>query len=722
MSDDATLQDILRAAMGDTRRFQALKERVEVLFDTQFSTWAAGKIDWLIVPLERTPAGFYLISKNREGQRHGQEVLEAFLGPAFAIIEPAALSPAAYDADHALDTAGITRLSLVRRTQAAPTKMLARLEDAIAALGTKEVRARPTRPSHTELLRDFRLSLLSENGDAAQTALDSLRLTGRLSAENLRFLAVELLGSLQRWEELRRLPYLQDMLRARRPRAVNEILLAMVWHTDVVSRCAAGQSASSIYQEQELHSRYGTLLNAIDVPASGEARSLTAVVARAQGDSGRLARLLSAPGTTSADRERLQRLAEQGETPALSQSQPPASIEDLYDQGQYGAVVQAFIDSPAPADADWAVQAVLDTQEAAEAAAVLAVVKGFIDEQELVPQRRLRRDITDLHRMVDGSCHSWTEWCSKVGKDLPWADAAQILRAQRHRWADLRALSAAEITTAADGILGAWTGTNQNQIIAALDVLCEESANAAESRRGDDFSSAVLLVLEEQHNLSSPVRDAYLFLIKKLLESGLEEDRYRKTLNHALSLWRKISSPAAIDWAISLLDILLEAPSPSPDGRSAAIAEVLGKSRDFWQRLSPRQHSELTDLAKEVGLGDQFPQEAPDDTDTVWNRLNGTTIGIYSLLPKAEATLRNRLSLLCTPRAVVGNSDEVSTAALRALATRADYLIVDTKHATHAATAAIDAARPRDRQILPQGQGVSGFMQALEQHLSGTGA
>jgi hypothetical protein len=58
--------------------------------------------------------------------------------------------------------------------------------------------------------------------------------------------------------------------------------------------------------------------------------------------------------------------------------------------------------------------------------------------------------------------------------------------------------------------------------------------------------------------------------------------------------------------------------------------------------------------------------------------------------------------------------DTVATQALRTLAKNADYLLVDTWHATHEATAAIDAVRPRNNQIMPKGHGISGFLRALE--------
>jgi hypothetical protein len=348
---------------------------------------------------------------------------------------------------------------------------------------------------------------------------------------------------------------------------------------------------------------------------------------------------------------------------------------------------------------------------------VLASVHVFIAEKKVRPARRLVRDLDELARLADGSCSSWVEWCSRLGRDERWSDAAQVVRMQHEQWDDLLVLAPAKVREAADGVLSAWTGINQDQLVASLDVLCFAAAATAAATQAGEFCDAVLLVLAEQQNLSAPVREAYLQLLEQLLEGGPAEPRYRETLKQAVSLWRQIAAPAAVDWGIGLVDILLYAPSPAPEARVTVIAEVLNKARDFQQRLSLRQRSELEALADENGLPvRQLPK--PADKDLVWNRLDGSVVGVYSLLPHAAESLAKRLSRLCSPNAIVGNADTVATTALRSLATRADYLIVDTWHAAHAATNAIDAARPRSQQIMPQGRGVTAFIQALEHVLT----
>lgn len=703
-----TVVDTLRQCLGDPARFGRLRERVEILFDEQVRTWVSGSNGWLVIPVQRAPQGFYLLSEDREGQRRGREVLEAFLGPATAQVEMARLAPEEQRADRLLELAGLVQLSLVRRKgQAEQDDMLARLEDAVATVKGREARLRPVRPSHVDVLRDFRLALLNRDGRLADKLLGEIRLTGRLSAENIRFLTVEMLGRLHRWRELRDLPYVTELLRARRPRAVNEILLEMMWHTEVVDLVNAGRSPREIYADADLGARYGALISAVDVPSSEAGRAIVAIAARVLGDDARFQRLLRA--ASDAEVDRLNRLVAQ--EPA--EQTAVADVRRLFEQGRLAAVVQAFLDDPHPGVAELAVEAILDSEDPRSATQVLTVVDEFIADGRLDAGRRLRRDLADLARFVDGSCDSWPQWCARVGQARRWPDAERVLRAESEQWGNLSLLSADELAVAADGLVNGWTGVNQNQVVAGLDVLCRVAASAA--GRVSEFGEAVLLILAEQHNLSAPVRDAYLLLLERVLAAGPAAARYGQTIRGAAALWQRIAAPVAVDWGISLVDMLLDAPCPEPGARISVIAEVLTRCQDFRPRLSPRQRSELAVLGEECGLAAPSERPEPDSSDSTWHVLDGKVVGLYSLLPRAADSLRRRLSLLCSPHSVEGNADTVATAALQALATRADFMIVDIQHAAHAATGAIDAVRARDRQIFPVGRGTSAFLRALEQ-------
>ncbi|MGV9805109.1 protein DpdD [Micromonospora chersina] len=709
-----TVLEALRAGLGDLTRFKGLRQRVEILVEGQAKDWVSGIGGWLVIPLQRDPQGFYLLSEDREGQRRGREVLQAFLGPATATIEAVQLSTAE-QADRSLQVAGLVQVSYVRRAAVAPVELLDRLEDAVATVRGRDARVRPIRHSHIDLLRDFRLALLQRDSRLAEQALQDLRLTGQLSAENLRFLRIELLGELGRWTELRELPYLAELLRTRRSRAVNEVLLEMLWWTEVADLCAAGLTPQDVYKSTDLGARYGSLTAAVDVPGSAGGRAVAAIDALTRGDDERLQRLLHV--ADEGERERLQRLAALAQ-PAAQPTTGGADVRALFEDGQYEAVIQAFLITAAPDVAEFAVQAVLDIEDSANGSTVLDLVQTLVAEERVSLDRRLSRDIEDLARFVDSTCKGWVEWSARLSRDERWPEAAEVLRSQHAQWEGLGTLQASKLSELASGVLDAWTGVNADQVAIVLDLLCLAAADACSAPQALEFCDTVLVVLADQENMSAPVREAYLVLLDQLLQAAPAETRYRELLDQVGALWRRVASPTVFDWGLGLVEVLLNTPAPDLGSRAATVMAVLGRGQDFQKRLNLRQRSELEVLAEEVGMPLQIVQEPTEEADGTWRQLDGRVVGLYSLLPRAAESLEKRLSRLCSPKAVEGNADTVSTTALQSLARRADYLIVDTWHASHSATGAIDAARPRSKQILPRGRGVTSFLQALEQSIS----
>ena len=87
----------------------------------------------------------------------------------------------------------------------------------------------PERASDTprpvgRVLRYFYEAIVARDRDSATDALEEIRAGGLLSATNIRFLRVELLGRLGAPDELRSDPLLSDVALLRRPPAVSEHL------------------------------------------------------------------------------------------------------------------------------------------------------------------------------------------------------------------------------------------------------------------------------------------------------------------------------------------------------------------------------------------------------------------------------------------------------------------------------------------------------------------
>src|SRR5262249_465766 len=157
-----------------------------------------------------------------------------------------------------------------------------------------------------------------------------------------------------------------------------------------------------------------------------------------------------------------------------------------------------------------------------------------------------------------------------------------------------------------------------------------------------------------------------------------------------------------------IADLLISAPCPDPSARARFIQALMSWALGQRQQLAHRQAvmaNMLADQAR-LGLSLEIAPSAPEQ-DNIWARLTATRVGLCSLLPKAGIRLQERLRELVGGRVVVEqNSDHVATSGLQSLAAHADFMVVDTWHATHSATIAIDAVLPRNRQVLPRGGGV----------------
>lgn len=703
----------LPALVGEVSRFGPRSDRIEGLIESQTSRYRPNSSDWIVLPWNE---GFYLFSEDTEGQRRGRELLVAFLGPSVASVETVPAVRLRHDLPDEWKPTGLTCASYIHPLlpgQSGADELLARLEDMVATIGGRVWRRLQLKPTHSDLLRDFRLALLSRD-DSASRIFDDLRLNGHVSAENLRYLRIEHLAAFGRWADMRALPHIDALLKSRRPQAISEILLQMVWWTELAG--TSHQSMLAAFNDRGLLQTFGPLLRGIRVPSTREGRLVGFVTALADGDVERQQAILD-HGDDSDEQARLREIASDSASTSRRVEVPeePAPEDPTvaaFTTGRFPEVVSRFLAQPSPDHADLAVQAVLESEITADASRVLALVHEFDARGELAPlTRRARRDLEDLGRVVGDVCEGWGAWSTRLAGDARWADASAVARNRGGSWTPIGELDGGQVSDVCDALIEAVGGSNDDQLRASLDILCGEAALQLARGSANDFCQAVLMLLSEQDNFSEMVRAAYLDLFAAWLQAGPNSGEYRKVLEQTIDIWSSIASPIGIGWAISVLESAADSPCPDGSARTALGVTLLDRLRQLYPSL--RERVEIEGLAAQLNIPAQQISAQEADRD-LWSELDGKLVGIYSLLPRAKVLLQSRLEQLCSVREVKGNDDKVSTPALRGLAERADYLIVDTWHAAHQATAAIDAVRPKERQIFPRQRGISGFLRALE--------
>lgn len=713
------LQAAAEGLIGDYTVYGDMSDRIEALVAKQIEAFVPQRSNWLVLPwhYQADPAGFYLFSEDREGQRRGREVLTGFLGPGVArlLSVPDELLAGLFPSEWA--ETSLTKATFVQRApQVDRLDMLARLEDLVATVASRPAVIEEIYPNHVDLLRDVRLAMLSQDGVGAHRLFEQLVLTGQLSAENIRFLTIELYARFGRWQEMVDLPYIAVLAQARRPRVVTESMLQMIWATQVATHLGLA-SVASVFASQDVLGRYASILRSIEVPSTPQGRVLAYLTALADEDPDRQNAIRQA-ATDPDEAAALAALA--CTTPAVQPEPTPAPASEValvraaFDSARYKQVVALFLTDPAPADADFAVQAILDLGGHERVSEVLHVVRGWVSDGTLEPGRRLANDIDDLAALVDEIARGWVDWAQRIGAAESWGDAAMTLRNQYTDWVSLRELTADQVSAIAEGVLDAIGSVNEQQLRASLDILCRVAAEVVKYPSCAPFTETVLEVLADQENMSAQVREAYVILLEAILESGPSTASYAEVLTNTSRLWDRIRARLHVDWALEILDAIAGASCPAQDRRDAFGVAVLSYLRSL-DRLDLRQRVEIESLAPEFGLvAIDLDHATTVDDESVWSKLDGSVVGLYSLLSHAVPRFSERLRALCPSAEVVGNTDTTATGTLTALAQRADYMVVDTWHAAHQATGAIDNVRPRSRQILPQQRGVTGFLRALQ--------
>ncbi|MBX7133588.1 MAG: hypothetical protein K1X67_13015 [Fimbriimonadaceae bacterium] len=688
--------------VGDLSRFKADTAQVRGLVEAQQPLWNSLLGSWVVVPL-RGYADFLLLAHDIEGERQAREVIAAFVGPAIASLTSGSGAFRVGDDEYRVVPISVR-----------PDKHAAFL-DAIETMTTTRASIDRDPPEskldESDLLRDMRLALSQQDFATAQNAYEGLRRLGTLSQENMRFLRMELLAGQGSWEALVGLPYFEEIQKTRRPRTVSEFMLEAIWHTHIAP---TGRPPVQVFRESDLQSRYGPLLGSVDVPRSRGALAMAYLSAQQDGDQARVERQLCAAG----DEERLflEGIGWQSPVADLAVADPVEELRRLYDRQQFSAVVDLFLADPNEHGIGLAIDAVLELDDAALAVPVLDAVRRLASNGVPIP-RAVRLLLPHVDTLVSDACNDWIQWMKRVAASERWASAASTARQSAQSWPTL-ADSEDVSNQLAEDLLNAIDGSNSDQIRATLDLLCDLAAAAVGKPSQRKFVDAVLFALAFQDNASEAVRNAFNDLAWAVLDSAPDQATYTSLLATASDLWVRIASLTSIDWALQVLDGFVSHNSPVPEDRLNFAHAVVRLATRYVQRMEPSQIVSMRSLLEELGLP-PWPELPTGQTeDNPWSALDSASLGLYTLLESAVPKFRQRLEELTHLKSFTHNKDTHGTPALRNLASSAEYFIVDTWHAKHAATTEIDKIRPKSRQILPRRGGAVAFLQALREFIA----
>ncbi|AOS46094.1 hypothetical protein Verru16b_03190 [Lacunisphaera limnophila] len=588
------------------------------------------------------------------------------------------------------------------------------------------------------LLREFTGALAAHDAPGSEQWLQAIRQSGRLSAENLRFLEIERLGSLGYWDQLALHPQLSLLITIRRPRRITAWLVEALWRSEFLRYLDADQpDAALAHMRNDFIKRHEPLfrtragLTAPNVvlafvvaaaaaipPRHEQLPSLLAALpagTRERAFADRIVATVTAVPATGeaslADAKRIL-LAEDYDTAWLHLVRLSPSVE----------VVQTYFDCASE----------LDTPESAQTALVVFNSLSAADQERILRQRRYFRQHEHLTKAVTGGqlVRNWEEWLEKLEADPAWSQAVETARtgAADWRFEDYRDDPARIVTLA-----------SRLQAISA--------ASPANVRLALPSIAAFFLRADEPTPTHAPLWECVLFMLAvdkqfggadwaltqaltaAIFEAGPTAATYAETVEMLRTIWDTRGEPARLDWALDHLDALASAAVLDATAREAFFHSVQRTFATSARRVSPAQRELFRLLCADLGHLDDFaalpapPSSAGDPVSGgALPSMRDKIVGIYTLTVSAAARAKLIIEQQFPGVDVRLNHEHVGGPRLAALAREADYFLVVAKSAKHAATDYIKLRRPETKPdlIYPSGRGASSIVSALLQALEST--
>lgn len=604
------------------------------------------------------------------------------------------------------------------------------------------IRPRQTRSSFrtTEaMLREFHQALLARDESSSSKWFEQLRAGGRLNAENLLFLKIESLAAFDRWQNIVLEPQWPMLVQMRRPRRTTALLIEALWRAEFQTLATEGRVGEAITHMRErilpahrqLFRTRGSFNSNPLVLAF-----LLASVADSPPRSAQVAALLADVPADAPERAFAVAVAETitvqttplDATDALTQAKQCLGNED-YD----GAWEHVKIAPPSLGACAVMLKCAAELLNGDIARIVSAAMEQCNDsERKTLLRSRLHRHTWDdiqveLAKSEQPTAVDWESWLDALKANPSWPEALDAAVSSASDWSiDAYRRDPSRTTALANSLLVERTAEESDVLRLAFPHLVRFF-----TREGlvDPVFSPVLLNLLLMLALDTRFgREDWAVaesLALSILDAGASASDYTEVVQALTIIWEQRGEVSRLDWALDLLDRLTTTPNLDGPARDRFFDAVRKTFHDHRRRIDASQIEFFALLCNDLHRREDFESlpnlhvSASIDgiaiQTKVFDALRDKIVGIYTLTEAAGVRAKRLLEHMIPDIDVRLSHDTGGSVRLRTIAREADYLVVVTQSAKHAATDFIKSERTKGKRdlIYPSGKGSSSLVSAL---------
>jgi hypothetical protein len=729
-------EQFLRRFFGDGNRFSYadILERGDVTHEA-IRRWIASLTEEnqpVVLPRWREDGvTWYGVARTEQQVQHLTEEVKAFVGPSYSTFTG---QRASLDRDDAVERAveEFTDGRAIRFT-GNDEAIRAALDRMHSVRDQREPYSREEDLGVGIVLRQFNMALRAGDRPTAEERLGYLRERRLLDTANLSYLVVRMLAAFDEWDELLQRDEIPGLLQQEsRPLRVTRALIQAVYNVHLIPYEEEDDPEGAVeHFRSAVLPEYGDLFTVRSSMQAPEVLKTFMMRAVSENDSEGRSRseLLDMAEQTDLIDPFFQALAALGDGEAAGQRTVEHPIRDATAAWAEGRSDEAF-------------RLLRGADSSMRKARLLIPLVGALQsldvESELAatltqlnePERQTLTEESPLcRRLADsgGPPSNWTSWFEQVKEGrlesreqaLTYAEKLTEEWQPKHLLEDSGALE--RFTQAVHD--APLDGKAARIVSHALPTLLRALQNDPDYPRST-FQGLYQAILARIPYADHPIRsdlDVFLDLSEVRLDQGVTDDAYTEIIDGATALWDDCKSARHVDWLLDFAELLVLAPTRDAEAQMRLLTTVVGAIRQYERHVDPVQVELFRRLCEdvdhpEVAAGLNAEVEASGQQDRLCDMLHGSTLGIYTLTENAGRRAKSFLEDRCTGLTVHLRHDKAGSSELHTVAQNADYFVVVTRSATHAATDVIEQHMSMDRLIRPKGKGSSSLLRALQDY------